>query len=179
MYLLKIQGKLEHISGDLQYDIINSLLIYIRQVVIKARVEDTHLGAESYQKQLNLTEPNLRPPGIAEMTPYKFKQHPFGVVFVRNKSPKFMAYSEIPKFSDQTLQFVKSELDNILDNYNQKRKQGVLRHMTWRRRDMKDAVKFLAKIDERLKFRDQIRRLESYVGGRAPIPNILTFRRPE
>jgi hypothetical protein len=49
MYLLKVQGKLQHLPGSLQYDIINSIMLFMRQTIIKARVEDAQLGVESYQ----------------------------------------------------------------------------------------------------------------------------------
>ena len=58
-YLLKVQGKLQNLSGSLQYDIINSILLFMRQTIIKARVEDAQLGVESYQKSLNFTTPQL------------------------------------------------------------------------------------------------------------------------
>lgn len=44
MYMLKIQGKLNHLHCYIEYDIVNSLLIYIRSIVIRARVEDIQLG---------------------------------------------------------------------------------------------------------------------------------------
>ncbi|GJU30488.1 hypothetical protein Tco_1174077 [Tanacetum coccineum] len=38
IYMLKVQGKLHHLPGNIEYDIMNSLLIYIRSLVIRKRV---------------------------------------------------------------------------------------------------------------------------------------------
>ncbi|GJY00954.1 hypothetical protein Tco_0359106 [Tanacetum coccineum] len=40
MSMHKVQGKLHHLPGDVEYDLVKSLLIYIRSLVIKKRVED-------------------------------------------------------------------------------------------------------------------------------------------
>ena len=77
MYLLKIQGKLEHFPGSLQYDIVNSILLYTRQTVLKARVEDAQLGVESYQRRL---EPKMQIEGMHNMRPFTLVRRPFGVV---------------------------------------------------------------------------------------------------
>ncbi|GKF97725.1 hypothetical protein Tco_0293546, partial [Tanacetum coccineum] len=48
MYALKAQGKLHHLGGQTENDMANSILICIRSIVIKKRVEDVQLGVESY-----------------------------------------------------------------------------------------------------------------------------------
>ena len=79
MYLLKLQGKLEHLSGTSQYDIVNSILQYVRQAILKARVEDAQLGVESYQRTLNFTEPHTQPTGMHKQKLLTFNRKPFGV----------------------------------------------------------------------------------------------------
>ncbi|GJT18498.1 hypothetical protein Tco_0877204 [Tanacetum coccineum] len=37
MYLLKVQGKIHHLDGVDEFDLINALLLYIRRIVIKKR----------------------------------------------------------------------------------------------------------------------------------------------
>nr|GEV83232.1 putative reverse transcriptase domain-containing protein [Tanacetum cinerariifolium] len=69
MYVLKIQGKLHYLPGRIEYDLVNSLLIFIRSWVIMKRVEDVHMGIESYQVQLNLTKPDCHLDGILEIPP--------------------------------------------------------------------------------------------------------------
>ncbi|GKC11807.1 putative ribonuclease H-like domain-containing protein, partial [Tanacetum coccineum] len=48
MYLLKVQDKLHHLSGDIEYDILNLLLIYIRSLVIRKGIEDAQLVSCRY-----------------------------------------------------------------------------------------------------------------------------------
>ena len=71
---------------------------------------------------------------------YTFINQPFSVLFIRPGSPKFMGYENIHKFNDETLIHVRVELDTILENHTEGRKKGSLRHMTWRRNDVKKAV---------------------------------------
>ncbi|GJY61240.1 hypothetical protein Tco_0461897 [Tanacetum coccineum] len=59
MYLLKVQGKIHHLDGVDEFDMINALLLYIRRIVIKKRVKDVQLGVESYKTKLNLTKPQF------------------------------------------------------------------------------------------------------------------------
>ncbi|GKD28725.1 hypothetical protein Tco_1239503 [Tanacetum coccineum] len=58
MLLLLVQGKLTNLTVEecLAFNV--SLHIFTRSVVIQRRVEDLHLGVESYQKKLNLTKPD-------------------------------------------------------------------------------------------------------------------------
>lgn len=173
IYLLMVQGKLQNLSGSLQYDIINSILLFMRQTIIKARVEDAQLGVESYQKSLNFTAPQLYPPNIPHLRPFIFNNKPFGVVYPHNDGYSFMRYEEVHKFGDQTLRFVRIKLNEML----KERDSGI--NVGWNNRDVKEARKFLARIDQKLRFREQTRTLESLIGAREPIPNILTYRRPD
>ena len=84
-----------------------------------------------------------------------------------------MRYEEVHKFGDQTLRFVRIKLNEKL----KERESGI--NVGWNNRDVREALKFIARIDQKLKFREQIRTLESLIGGREPIPNILTYRRPD
>ncbi|PWA47669.1 hypothetical protein CTI12_AA475510 [Artemisia annua] len=55
--IIRVQGKAQNLPGSLQYDLINSLLIFARQRIIWVRDEDAQLGVESYQISLNFTAP--------------------------------------------------------------------------------------------------------------------------
>lgn len=172
IYLLKVQGKLQNLSGSLQYDIINSILLFMRQTIIKARVEDAQLGVESYQQSLNFTAPQLYPPNI-RLRSFIFNNKPFGVIYPHKDGYCFMKYDEVHKFGDQTLKFVRIKLNEKLKEHD----SGV--NVGWNRRDVREAIKFIARIDQKLWFREQIRTLESLLGAREPFPNILTYRRPD
>ncbi|GJU99713.1 hypothetical protein Tco_1328984 [Tanacetum coccineum] len=91
LYLLKVQGKLHHLSREAEYDLTNSLMIFIRSVVIKKRVEDVQLGDEIYQQKLNLTKPDNKDGGN-----------------------RFMGINEVFNFGDGTIMKVKEELKAML-----------------------------------------------------------------
>nr|GEW64844.1 hypothetical protein [Tanacetum cinerariifolium] len=57
--LYAVEDKIHHLDSVDEFDLINAPLLYIRRIVIKRRVEDVHLGVESWAKKLNLTKPKL------------------------------------------------------------------------------------------------------------------------
>ena len=144
MYLLKVQGKLQHLPGSLQYDIINSILLFMRQTIIKARVDDAQLGVESYQTSLNFTALQNQIPGIPYLRSFIFNNKPFGVVYPSKDAYRFMRYDELHKFGDQTLKFVKIKLNDKLKEYD----SGI--NVGWKSRDVREALKFMDRIDHRL-----------------------------
>ncbi|GJU58100.1 retrovirus-related pol polyprotein from transposon TNT 1-94 [Tanacetum coccineum] len=58
LYLLHLQGNLNHLSGADKVHIFHAVNLWIRNIVIRKRVEDLQLEIESYQTKLNLTQPN-------------------------------------------------------------------------------------------------------------------------
>ncbi|GJX74818.1 hypothetical protein Tco_0313413 [Tanacetum coccineum] len=58
LYLLHLQGQLNHLSGAKKVHLFNTINLWIRKIVIKKRVEDLQLMIESYQTKLNLTQPD-------------------------------------------------------------------------------------------------------------------------
>ncbi|GJV33531.1 hypothetical protein Tco_1393931 [Tanacetum coccineum] len=70
LYVLKIQDNMHNIDGVGEYDLINALLLYIRRIMIKKRVKDTHLGVESYQTKPNLTKPQFSMKDLHFKQPY-------------------------------------------------------------------------------------------------------------
>ncbi|GKC26783.1 hypothetical protein Tco_1034077 [Tanacetum coccineum] len=57
MYLLHLQGKLKHLSRADKVHLFNAVNLWIRNIVIRQRVEDLQLGIRSYQTKLNLIQP--------------------------------------------------------------------------------------------------------------------------
>ncbi|GJV23059.1 hypothetical protein Tco_1375754 [Tanacetum coccineum] len=57
LYLLNLQGHLNHLSPDEKKVLTTAINLWTRNLVIRQRVEDFQLGIESYQMQLNLTKP--------------------------------------------------------------------------------------------------------------------------
>ncbi|GKF98745.1 hypothetical protein Tco_0297528, partial [Tanacetum coccineum] len=70
--------------------------LWIRNLVIRQRVEDFQLGIESYQKQLNLTKPGWDATCFEFKHGYRIIDSPRAVVFpVSNNERKIMRFNEI------------------------------------------------------------------------------------
>ncbi|GJX15499.1 hypothetical protein Tco_0216331 [Tanacetum coccineum] len=87
MLLLLVQSKLTNLNVEEHLALGVSLRMFTRSIVIRRRIEDIQLGVKSYQKKLNLT---------------------------RDKKNKLMRVDEHHKFSDGTLNDVRSALNDIL-----------------------------------------------------------------
>jgi hypothetical protein len=83
-----------------------------------------------------------------------------------------MAYEEIHKFCDETLKFVRDGIKSRINDI------ALGKSKRWNTNEAREARRFITRIENRLRRRDQFRRLESYVGGRPGFP-VLTFQRPE
>nr|GFB74064.1 hypothetical protein [Tanacetum cinerariifolium] len=58
MLLLLVQGKLSNLTVEEHFTFNVSLRMFTKSIVIQRRMEDLQLGVESYQKRLNLTNPD-------------------------------------------------------------------------------------------------------------------------
>nr|GEW18307.1 hypothetical protein [Tanacetum cinerariifolium] len=58
LYLLHLQGQLNHLSRDDKVHLFNAVNLWIRKIIIRKRVEDMQLEIKSYQTKLNLTQPD-------------------------------------------------------------------------------------------------------------------------
>ncbi|GJT78916.1 hypothetical protein Tco_1045641 [Tanacetum coccineum] len=56
LYLLHLQGQLNHLSGADKVHLFSAVNLWISNIVIKKHMEDLQLGIESYQTKLNLTQ---------------------------------------------------------------------------------------------------------------------------
>ncbi|GKD46375.1 hypothetical protein Tco_1271020, partial [Tanacetum coccineum] len=104
LYLLNLQGHLNHLPPKDQKILSTAVNLWIRNLFIRKRVEDFQLGIESYQTQLNLTKPRWEATGLDFMHDYKILDSPRVVVF-RDKygMQMIMRFNKIHKFSDGTL----------------------------------------------------------------------------
>ncbi|GKE23819.1 hypothetical protein Tco_1435331, partial [Tanacetum coccineum] len=81
----------------------------------KRRVEDLQLGVESYQKKLNLTKPDSYRLNLKNRTAYTSYSDPHGIIYVDQFCRKrLMCVDELHKFSDGTLNDVRSALHDIV-----------------------------------------------------------------
>ncbi|GJU53303.1 hypothetical protein Tco_1227017 [Tanacetum coccineum] len=139
MYLLKVQDKMHHLLSKYEKDFNNALPLFIQRTVIKNRVEDLQLVVESYQRTLNLTKPKFYFEGIDEKTPYT---------------------------TTGTEKGVQENLIDMINKNEQVRGNARLRGRDWNDKDVKRSEEMLDKIDQVIKHREQLRKLEEYVNGR-------------
>ncbi|GJX08818.1 hypothetical protein Tco_0196750 [Tanacetum coccineum] len=137
MLLLLVQGKVTNLNVEERIAFNVSLRMFTRSVVIQRRVEDLQLGVESYQKKLNLTKPS-------------------------HKKNRLMRIDELHKFSDGTLDDVRTALNDRLKGI----RMEYLPQTFWSQRDKANARAMIQAIDKRLKTRRIMRSLERFVGGR-------------
>ena len=151
--------------------------MYIRRLIVQERVEDLQLGVESYQKQINLTVPQLTCTDPEVTSQYVHVQSPFGFTYLNDERQlRFMRNDEIHKFCDSTLKSVRDGLVKRLQDiknefkkghHGKKGQQGTPgTSIRWNNSVQRQVRQFVRKIEERLNRRDQIRRLESYIGAR-------------
>ncbi|GKE52069.1 hypothetical protein Tco_1487225 [Tanacetum coccineum] len=146
-----------------QTALIKALIVFIKICVIWERVHDCHLGIESYQIKVNLTAPTITFPGIETLPLYSIIADPFvGIVYENNKKEKrAMNIDELQKFSDATLKRVLKKISAI----NVEARHGF-KDPPLNEKDKELMVLFEEEIEERLKYRRQMRRWESFVNGR-------------
>ncbi|GJR47463.1 hypothetical protein Tco_1315566 [Tanacetum coccineum] len=114
MLLLLVQQKLTNLTIDERYDLNVALPMYTRRIVIQRRVEDLKLGVKSYQKKLNLTKPDTVKSNFRQRTAYTAYSDPKGVIFKDEMNRnRLMRADELHKFSDGTLNDVRSALNDI------------------------------------------------------------------
>nr|GEW90984.1 hypothetical protein [Tanacetum cinerariifolium] len=113
-----------------------SLRMFTRSIVIQRRVEDLQLGVESYQKKLNLTNPDTYRSDLKCKEAYTAYSNPTGFIYKnKDKQNRLMRIDELHKFSDNTLNDVRTALDDRLKGI----RMQYLPQTIWRRSD-KDRV---------------------------------------
>nr|GEW40229.1 retrovirus-related Pol polyprotein from transposon TNT 1-94 [Tanacetum cinerariifolium] len=137
MMLLLVQGKLTNLNIEELLALGVSLRMFTRSIVIKRRVKDFELGVESYQKKLNLTKPDTYRSSLKQKTPYTSYSNPIG----------FMLIDELYKFSNGTLNDVRSALDDTLNKIHMK----YLPQTIWRMVDRERAGAMIQAIDRYLR----------------------------
>ncbi|GJT21802.1 hypothetical protein Tco_0891739 [Tanacetum coccineum] len=163
MLLLLVQGKLTNLTIEERLAFNVSLRMFTRSVVIQRRVEDLQLGVESYQKKLNLTKPDTYRSDLKRREAYTAYSNPRGFIYQnKDKKNRLMRIDELHKFSDGTLNDVRTALDDHLKGIQMK----YLPQTIWRQSDRDKAGAMIQAIDKQLKTRRIMRSLEKFVGGR-------------
>ncbi|GKD40845.1 hypothetical protein Tco_1261052, partial [Tanacetum coccineum] len=91
LYLLHLQGQLNHLSGDDKVHLFNAVNLWIRNIVIRKRVEDLQLRIEISK--------------------------PREIIYRDNDQRKMMRETEVHKFSDGTLNRILDKLDHIVKEF--------------------------------------------------------------
>ncbi|GKA37160.1 hypothetical protein Tco_0723725, partial [Tanacetum coccineum] len=163
MLLLLVQGKVTNLSVEERIAFNVSLRMFTRRVVIQRRVEDLQLGVESYQKKLNLTKPDTYRSNLRRQDAYTPYSDPRGFIYEnKDKKNRLMRIDELHKFSDGTLDDVRTALNDRLKGI----RMEYLPQTFWNQRDKANARAMIQAIDKRLKTRRIMRSLERFVGGR-------------
>ncbi|GKC75566.1 hypothetical protein Tco_1126340 [Tanacetum coccineum] len=85
------------------------------------RKADKSQRVESYQKKLNLTRPDTYRSDLKQKSPYTAYSNPKGFIYQnKDKKNRLMRINELHKFSDGTLNDVRSALDDILKRIRMK-----------------------------------------------------------
>ncbi|GJT17335.1 receptor-like cytoplasmic kinase 176 [Tanacetum coccineum] len=148
MYLMKVQGKLHHLKLKFEIDFINALLLYIRRELIRRYLK---LPLQHKRELSTLTSTMIK---------------------------SLMKCDEVHKFCDGTLLKVQYNLLKMLNENKLGRGNVKLEGREWTKYDIKRSEAMLEKIEKTLKHREQLRRLEEYVGGRPKTIYTSLFVRP-
>ncbi|GJS37063.1 hypothetical protein Tco_0535445 [Tanacetum coccineum] len=135
MLLLLVQGKLTNLTVEERLAFNVSLRMFTRSIVIQRRVEDLQLAYST----------------------------PRGFIYQnKDKKNRLMRIDELHKFSDGTLDDVRTALNDRLKGI----RMQYLPQTIWRQRDRDKAGAMIQAIDKQLKTRRIMRSLEKFVSGR-------------
>ncbi|GJY75196.1 hypothetical protein Tco_0480312 [Tanacetum coccineum] len=115
-------------------DIEDMLLFLIqgKSIAIQRHVEDLQLGIESYQKKFNHTKPDTYRSDLKQREAYTAYSNPRGFIYQnKDKKNRLMRIDELYKFSDGTLNDVRTALDDRLKGI----RMQYLPHTIWRESD--------------------------------------------
>ncbi|GJY75736.1 hypothetical protein Tco_0480852 [Tanacetum coccineum] len=146
-------------------DIEDMLLLFVQGKTHynSKRVEDLQLAVESYQKKINLTKPDTYHSDISKKTPYTAYRDIQGITYQNDMDRnRLMSTDELHKFSDGTLNHVRTSLNDIATGIQKE----YLPKRKWTKQDMQRARVMIKAIDKKLKYRRLMQSLEKFVGGR-------------
>ncbi|GJY10729.1 hypothetical protein Tco_0378914, partial [Tanacetum coccineum] len=163
MLLLLVQGKLTNLTIEERLAFNVSLRMFTRSIVIQRHVEVLQLGVESYQKKLNLTNPDTYRQDLNRRDAYTAYSNPRGFIYQnKDKKNRLMRIDELHKFSDGSLDDVRTALNDRLKGI----RMQYLPQTIWKQRDKDNARAMIQSIDKQLKTRRIMRNLKKFVGGR-------------
>ncbi|GJR76698.1 hypothetical protein Tco_0089063 [Tanacetum coccineum] len=167
LYLLHLQGQLNHLFGDDKVRLFNAVNLWIRNIVIRRRVKDLQLGVESYKTKLNLTQPDWDASDFLFKEYYTIVNKPIVVIYRdRNDQKKMMRETKVHKFSDGTLQRILDKLDHMVKDFKLYEYNKGMETRIWSEDNRRRSKVLMEVIERRLKIRRIFKSLESFIGGR-------------
>ncbi|GJR49586.1 ribonuclease H-like domain-containing protein, partial [Tanacetum coccineum] len=95
LYLLHLQGQLNHLSGVDKVHLFKAVNLWIKNIIIRKREEDLQLRIESYQTKLNLTQPDWDASDFLFKEDYTIVSKPMAVIYIdRSDQKKMMRETE-------------------------------------------------------------------------------------
>ncbi|GJR33229.1 probable tetraacyldisaccharide 4'-kinase, mitochondrial isoform X1 [Tanacetum coccineum] len=150
MLLLLVQGKLTNLNLDERFALNVALRMYTRRIVIQERVEDLQLAVKSYQKKINLSKSDLYRSDLRKKTPYTAYPDIQGIIYQDDMDRNcLMRTDELHKFSDGTLNYVRTALNDIATGIQME----YLPKRKWTKQDKQRARVMINVIDKKLKDR--------------------------
>ncbi|GJQ91202.1 hypothetical protein Tco_0002341 [Tanacetum coccineum] len=157
MLILLVQGKMTNLNVKDRLALGVSLRMFTRSIVIQRRVEDLQLGVESYQKKLDITKPDTYRSDLKRKDAYTTYSNPRGFIYLnKDKKNRLMRIDELHKFSDGTLDDVRTTLNDRLKGI----RMEYLPKTIWRQTDRERAKAMIQAIEKMLKSRRIMRSLE-------------------
>ncbi|GKC68633.1 hypothetical protein Tco_1101231, partial [Tanacetum coccineum] len=148
MLLLLVQGKLTNLNLKERFALNVALRMYTRHIVIQERVEDLQLGVESYQKKINLSRPDTYHSDLRKMIPYTTYPDIQGIIYQDDMNRnRLMRTEELHKFSDDTLNHVRTALNDIATGIQIE----YLPNRKWSKQDKQRARVMINAIDKKLR----------------------------
>ncbi|GKD18294.1 hypothetical protein Tco_1207452 [Tanacetum coccineum] len=148
MLLLLIQRNLTNLTVEECIAFNVSLRMFTRSIVIQRHVEDLQLGVKSYQKKFNLTKPDTYKSDLKQREAYSAYSNPRGFIYEnKDKKNRLLCIDELHKFSDGTLNDVRTALNDRLKGIRMK----YLPQTIWRQSDRDKAAAMIQAIDKQLK----------------------------
>ncbi|GJU71766.1 hypothetical protein Tco_1263171 [Tanacetum coccineum] len=142
---------------------VTRLSIMKKRIVIQRRVEYLQLGVKSYQKKLNLTKLDTFRSNLRNRTTYTAYSDPKGVIYKDQMNiNRLMRADELHKFSDGTLDDVRSALNDIAKGI----KMEYLPKWKWSGLDKRRARVMIQDIEKQLYEMRLLQNLERFVGER-------------
>ncbi|GJR20492.1 hypothetical protein Tco_0969019 [Tanacetum coccineum] len=166
MYLLNLQGKLNHLSGAYKVHLSTAVNLWTRNIVIRKRVEGLQLSIESYQTNPNITQPRWDATDFLFKEDYTIVNKPRAIIYRdKNNQKKMIREIEVHKFSDGTLRRILEKLVYMVKDYELYKYNLGMENMIWNDDDKRRSQEFIKLIERSLKIRQIFRSLESFFSG--------------